>query len=381
MNNVSRIKSALEFSFIITILILGMLGTIFSVRAYPKTFATEIRLNDMEREINPEESLVVNFSEPMLPESVIGGIRIVPEMGTSYRWEDSNRKLTIMPEQSWKSETEYRLEMKEVKNIMFIGSSAEFLFRTVSYPKVKSFIPQNGEQDVLIGIEDPIKIIFNKPLNNYHVKVTIDPKEVLTYQLEEENGLLDLLPTSTFEEGKQYSINVYIKHKSEAEGDYREIYSTSFVTKIFPKNLKDMSPAERLDMMKRRTQPKVAEGKYIDINLKEQVMVIFEDGKALDAFLVSSGKRGMDTPQGNFKIFNKHPRLWSKKYSLYMPYWMAIVGSGLFGIHELPEWPSGYKEGQNHLGIPVSHGCVRLGVGPAKRVYDWAEIGIPVVIH
>ncbi len=89
----------------------------------------------------------------------------------------------------------------------------------------------------------------------------------------------------------------------------------------------------------------------------------------------------MDTPRGEFKVSNKHPRPWSKQYGLYMPYWMAIMSSGKYGIHELPEWPSGYKEGENHLGTPVSHGCVRLGVGAAKRVYEWAEIGTPIIIH
>jgi lipoprotein-anchoring transpeptidase ErfK/SrfK len=122
-------------------------------------------------------------------------------------------------------------------------------------------------------------------------------------------------------------------------------------------------------------------GKYIDINLKSQIMTIFENGKLLDAYLVSTGKRGMETKQGQFAVHNKFPRAWSKKYGLYMPYWMAMVPSGEFGIHELPEWPGGYKEGQNHLGIPVSHGCIRLGVGPAERVYNWAELKTPVLIH
>jgi lipoprotein-anchoring transpeptidase ErfK/SrfK len=33
------------------------------------------------------------------------------------------------------------------------------------------------------------------------------------------------------------------------------------------------------------------------------------------------------------------------------------------------------------LGIPVSHGCVRLGIGPAKQVYEWTEVGTPVIIY
>lgn len=381
MNKAERIKNAIEFSFIITLLALGTLGIIFSVKAYPQTFATEVKLDNIEREINPEEHLVMNFSEPMLTESVTTGIKIIPEMEATYQWEDSNKKLTIKPKKSWKPETGYRIIIRGARNIMFIESDVEFSFKTITYPRVKSVIPQNGEKDVIIGIEDPIKIAFDKSLDDFQVKVSIDPSEILTYQLGEDKELLDLLLKSTFKEGKNYSVDVYIKHKSEEESGYRKIHSTSFTTKVFPRELQKLSVGDRLALVKQRTEPKVREGKYIDINLKEQVMVIFEGGSALDAFLISSGKRGMDTPQGSFKVFNKHPRPWSKKYSLYMPYWMAIVGSGLFGIHELPEWPSGYKEGQNHLGIPVSHGCVRLGVGPAERVYNWAEIGTPIVIH
>jgi lipoprotein-anchoring transpeptidase ErfK/SrfK len=57
------------------------------------------------------------------------------------------------------------------------------------------------------------------------------------------------------------------------------------------------------------------------------------------------------------------------------------LGTGSFGLHELPIWPNGYREGQDHLGIPVSHGCIRLGVGPAQFLYNWAEVGTPVIIY
>ena len=139
--------------------------------------------------------------------------------------------------------------------------------------------------------------------------------------------------------------------------------------------------ALRLDQARRFTRPKISQGKYIDINLSVQIMSIFQDGKLVDSFLISSGKRGMDTPKGTHQIYNKSLRTWSKQYGLYMPYWMAIFPSGKYGLHELPEWPGGYKEGANHLGIPVSHGCVRLGVGAAEKVYNFADIGTPVVVY
>ena len=120
-------------------------------------------------------------------------------------------------------------------------------------------------------------------------------------------------------------------------------------------------------------------GRYIDVNLDAQKMILFDNNKQINEYTVSTGKWSTPTPVGTRYIQNKNPRAWSPKYGLYMPYWNSL-GDG-YGIHELPEWPNGYKEGEAHLGTPVSHGCIRLGVGSAEFVYNWAPIGTPVYIH
>ncbi|MFH1620965.1 MAG: L,D-transpeptidase family protein [Patescibacteria group bacterium] len=119
--------------------------------------------------------------------------------------------------------------------------------------------------------------------------------------------------------------------------------------------------------------------KRIKIILSKQRIEQQLGGIVLASYLVSTGRRGMQTPTGEFKILNKLPRAWSKMAGLWMPYWMQFTKSG-HGIHELPEWPGGKKEGADHLGIPVSHGCVRLGDCEAKILYDWVDIGTPVTI-
>jgi len=121
------------------------------------------------------------------------------------------------------------------------------------------------------------------------------------------------------------------------------------------------------------------EGKYIDIDLAQQQLCMIEGNNILGCHIISSGKASMPTPVGIRHIDGKTFKAWSSKYGLYMPYWQSIGGG--YGIHELPEWPGGFKEGENHLGIPVSHGCVRLGVGPAETLYNWTNIGTPVYIH
>ncbi len=117
----------------------------------------------------------------------------------------------------------------------------------------------------------------------------------------------------------------------------------------------------------------------IEINTGKQELSYFLGGVRMGTFPVSTGRSGLYTPLGHFKIDGKSLRAWSH-WGLWMPYWMSLQ-KGYFGIHELPEWPNGTKEGEDHLGKPVSHGCIRLGVGPAEFLYNWAEVGTPVFIY
>jgi hypothetical protein len=66
-----------------------------------------------------------------------------------------------------------------------------------------------------------------------------------------------------------------------------------------------------------------------------------------------------------------------------MPYWLGIYWAGSLenGIHALPILPSGQRLWQGYLGTPVSYGCVILGTIEAQTLYNWAEVGTPVVIQ
>ncbi|MBI5655258.1 L,D-transpeptidase [Candidatus Uhrbacteria bacterium] len=119
--------------------------------------------------------------------------------------------------------------------------------------------------------------------------------------------------------------------------------------------------------------------KKILIKLSTQEMSQTLGGVVVAKYKVSTGRKGAATPPGEYKVMNKNPRAWSNHAKLWMPWWMQFSLSGM-GIHELPEWPNGRKEGENHLGTPASGGCVRLGVGPAKTMYDWTPVGTRISI-
>lgn len=125
-------------------------------------------------------------------------------------------------------------------------------------------------------------------------------------------------------------------------------------------------------------QEKVKLEKRIEVNTNIQRLSYFLGGVRLGESIISSGVNN-STPKGLFYIDTKKEMAWSS-FGLWMPYWMSF-SNGYYGLHELPVWPSGKKEGESHLGTAVSHGCVRLGATDAEHLYNWADIGTMVNIY
>lgn len=126
-------------------------------------------------------------------------------------------------------------------------------------------------------------------------------------------------------------------------------------------------------------------GRSIRIDISDQRLYQYQDGKLIATHVVSTGKWSMPTPIGSFSIHNKISTAYSRAYHLYMDNWMAITPDGKYGIHSLPYWrlKNGgiYYEGVAHLGIRVSHGCVRLSPKESAELFKWAGVGTPVTIQ
>lgn len=370
-----------------TSLWLGVILFFFSIIvAYPMSafegnFENNVLLEKYQG-VMPNDKIVIIFSMPVATSSFEDKLSVSPMEEVTLSWQSDNKKLIISPKKNWKPEMQYSINIKNGRNIFFQKIEKELMFETEKYPKIVSIFPKSGEKNVSVSMEDPVSVNFDRALDNFSTKFVVSPDGLLEYQINDKKNQIKLLAKDDFKWKTDYKIEVFVKSKHQPNVEYVKIGQTEFQTESKPLPVEwDKDPSIRLEQVRQFTVPQVKTGKYIDINLAQQTMVIFENGVPLDSYLVSSGKRGMDTPEGNFKIENKATRPWSKKYSLFMPNWMAIVPSGEFGIHELPVWPGGYQEGASHLGTPVSHGCVRLGPGAAKRVYDWVEISTPVSIH
>lgn len=123
-------------------------------------------------------------------------------------------------------------------------------------------------------------------------------------------------------------------------------------------------------------------GKEIHIDISEQHMYAYENGKLVFSYVVSTGI-GNSTRIGTFKVLDKIPNAYSSRFNIWMPYWMGIYYSGTLenGIHGLPKLWNGVELWGNLLGQPATYGCIEARTFEIKALYDWAEIGIPVIIR
>lgn len=330
----------------------------------------------------PREPIMIRFSRSVRPASFATNFTLTPAHPVRTEWHDNQTLLLIVPESDWPLMSHFQVSLGPGQTTWF-GPTPRFTWRVPGpeYPKIVATSPPSGARDVLLGIEDPIRVTFDRSVSHFFIDFRLEPAVEVIYENNSEKTEFALLPKTALPEGTEQRLSFWAKWRGAPDEAYHLLGTTRFTT--LPPASKSVSRdlTVRVDEAKQLTRAKKTEGKYIDINLTSQVMTLFEQGQAVEAYVISSGKRGMDTPVGEFAVENKALRPWSKQYGLYMPYWQAITADGKYGIHELPEWPGGYKEGANHLGTPVSHGCVRLGVGAAARVFAWSDIGTPIIIY
>src|SRR5262245_13089109 len=107
----------------------------------------------------------------------------------------------------------------------------------------------------------------------------------------------------------------------------------------------------------------------IVVSLPDQVLYAFRNGVRIGRSTVSTGKNGHRTPTGVFTVLQKKVDHESSIYKgAKMPHMQRLTWGGI-AIHagQLP-------------GYPASHGCVRLPVDFAEKLYSATSMGTTVVI-
>jgi len=121
----------------------------------------------------------------------------------------------------------------------------------------------------------------------------------------------------------------------------------------------------------------------IVVDLSEQHLYAYQGEVLVYSFVVSTGMPGAGTRTGTFRVLDKYPNAYASTWNLQMPYWLGIYWAGGLenGIHALPIMANGERLWEGYLGTPVSFGCIILGTDEARMLYEWAEVGTPVIVQ
>jgi tetratricopeptide (TPR) repeat protein len=130
-------------------------------------------------------------------------------------------------------------------------------------------------------------------------------------------------------------------------------------------------------------KPATASNKKIEVSLAKQQVTMWEGNKIIARFKASTGKDPYITRTGEFEILNKMPNAYSRALGWGMPYWMGIYQAGGTenGFHAMARLANGAVLGTGVLGRPATSGCIMVSDSDAKMLYNWADIGTPVIIQ
>jgi lipoprotein-anchoring transpeptidase ErfK/SrfK len=135
--------------------------------------------------------------------------------------------------------------------------------------------------------------------------------------------------------------------------------------------------ADAVNEVRALERPKtIADGvtKWIDVDLGEQVLVLYENDKPIYATIVSSG-RAIATPMGTYPV-------WAKVAAITMKN-QAYEDKGYF-VNKVPwstffQWHNAIHGAYWHdrFGVTKSHGCVNVSPIDARHVFEWVTPPLP----
>jgi PKD repeat protein len=105
-------------------------------------------------------------------------------------------------------------------------------------------------------------------------------------------------------------------------------------------------------------------GTHVEVSKGRQVLFLVRDGKVALIVTVSTGATG-NTPLGHWRVYSKVPGFNAKEmyYSSFF-----VGGFAIHGYHSVPAYPA-------------SHGCVRIPLWVAYRVYSLIDYGTAIYLY
>ena len=136
-----------------------------------------------------------------------------------------------------------------------------------------------------------------------------------------------------------------------------------------PRKQKIRRPSAKTQAAHKETSAKPHGPLIIAVSIEQQKVRVYDSNGLFAESPVSTGMKGHSTPMGVFSVIQKNKMHHSNIYSgAPMPYMQRITWSGI-ALHAgvLP-------------GYPASHGCIRMPMAFAVKMWNWTRMGARVVI-
>ncbi len=136
-----------------------------------------------------------------------------------------------------------------------------------------------------------------------------------------------------------------------------------------PRKPKARRPSAKTVAAPKETNAKPQGPLIIAVSIEQQKVRIYDANGLFAESPVSTGMKGHSTPMGVFSVIQKHKMHRSNIYSgAPMPYMQRITWSGV-AMHAgvLP-------------GYPASHGCIRMPMAFAVKMWNWTRMGARVIV-
>jgi len=136
--------------------------------------------------------------------------------------------------------------------------------------------------------------------------------------------------------------------------------------------------------------PPGAPGRLVVIHLTTQQLVAYQDGCTLLVTSVTTGQPALPTETGTFHVLVKRP-VWrmTSPYPPDSPHWYptttvhdyVAVGADGLSLHSAEWEPDAAFGPGSEEGPYATDGSVNVPSGPLQRLYDWLDVGTPVLIE
>jgi lipoprotein-anchoring transpeptidase ErfK/SrfK len=118
-----------------------------------------------------------------------------------------------------------------------------------------------------------------------------------------------------------------------------------------------------------REVPESAGPERVVISIGDQLVFLYRGDALMAVATISTGRDDKPTPTGIFSVLDKKTFYRSKKYdNAPMPFMQRIDQYGI-ALH-----------GGFNPGYPASHGCIRMPLTFAKKLFGLTDVGTPVMI-